>query len=61
MTKNMKCVVVSDVHLGIEYSNREKFTDFIENLEDDVERLVLLDTRIEEYGKIREICYRIDQ
>jgi len=42
MTKNMKCVVVSDVHLGIEYSNREKFTDFIENLEDDVERLVLL-------------------
>jgi metallophosphoesterase superfamily enzyme len=30
-----KCVVVSDVHLGIEYSNREKFTDFIENLESD--------------------------
>ena len=39
---NGKCVVVSDVHLGIEYSNRSKFIDFIDNLGDDVDRLVLL-------------------
>ena len=37
-----KCIAVSDVHLGIEYSNRSKFIDFIDNLGDDVDRLVLL-------------------
>ena len=42
MTKSGKCIVVSDVHLGTEDSNRDKFTEFIENLGDDVERLVLL-------------------
>ena len=42
MTKNGKCVVVSDVHLGTKYSNRDKFTDFIETLGNDVEHLVLL-------------------
>ena len=42
MTKEGKCIVVSDVHLGTENSNREAFIDFIGNLEDDVERLVLL-------------------
>ncbi|MBA1341244.1 MAG: UDP-2,3-diacylglucosamine hydrolase [ANME-2 cluster archaeon] len=42
MTGNGKCIVVSDVHLGIEYSNRSKFIDFIDNLGDDVDRLVLL-------------------
>lgn len=42
MTKTGKCVVVSDVHLGTEDSNREKFADFIDNLGDDVEHLVLL-------------------
>lgn len=35
-------MVVSDVHLGPEYSNKEKFIDFIDNLEDEVERFVLL-------------------
>ena len=39
---NGKCIAVSDVHLGIEYSNRSKFIDFIDNLGDDVDRLVLL-------------------
>jgi UDP-2,3-diacylglucosamine pyrophosphatase LpxH len=37
-----KCIVVSDVHLGVEYSNKEKFVDFIDNIENDVERIVLL-------------------
>lgn len=37
-----KCIAVSDVHLGIEYSNRSKFIDFIDNLGDDVDCLVLL-------------------
>ncbi|PXF61703.1 MAG: hypothetical protein C4B59_02270 [Candidatus Methanogaster sp.] len=39
---NRKCIAVSDVHLGIECSNRSKFIDFIDNLGDDVDRLVLL-------------------
>ena len=39
---NGKCIAVSDVHLGIEYSNRSKFIDFIDDLGDDVDRLVLL-------------------
>ncbi len=39
---NGKCIAVSDVHLGIEYSNRSKFIDFIDNLGDDVDHLVLL-------------------
>ena len=39
---NGKCIAVSDVHLGIEYSNRNKFIDFIDNLGNDVDRLVLL-------------------
>jgi UDP-2,3-diacylglucosamine hydrolase len=42
MNKTGKCVAVSDVHLGIEDSNKGKFTDFIENLKDDVKDLVLL-------------------
>ena len=42
MTKEGKCIVVSDVHLGTENSNREEFIEFIGNLEDDVECLVLL-------------------
>jgi len=42
MTKTGKCVVVSDVHLGTEDSNKGKFTEFIDNLGDDVEHLVLL-------------------
>jgi len=42
MPKTGKCVVVSDVHLGTEDSNKDKFADFIENQGDDVERLVLL-------------------
>jgi UDP-2,3-diacylglucosamine pyrophosphatase LpxH len=42
MTKTGKCVVVSDVHLGTEYSNKEQFIDLIDNLEDEVERFVLL-------------------
>ena len=29
MTKEGKCIVVSDVHLGTENSNRDKFIDFI--------------------------------
>jgi len=41
MTKTGKCVVVSDVHLGTGGSNKEKFADFIDNLGDDVDRLVL--------------------
>lgn len=39
---NGKCIAVSDVHLGIEYSNRSKFIDFIADLGDDVDHLVLL-------------------
>jgi UDP-2,3-diacylglucosamine pyrophosphatase LpxH len=42
MNKDGKCIVVSDVHLGIPDSNRDKFMDFIDNLGTDVERLVLL-------------------
>jgi UDP-2,3-diacylglucosamine pyrophosphatase LpxH len=42
MTKTGKCVVVSDVHLGTEDSNRGNFADFIEYLGTDVESLVLL-------------------
>ena len=42
MPKTGKCVVVSDVHLGTEDSNKDKFADFIENQGDDVEHLVLL-------------------
>lgn len=42
MSKDGKCIVVSDVHLGTEDSNRDKFIDFIADLEDDVECLVLL-------------------
>lgn len=41
MSEN-KCIAVSDVHLGTKASNRGKFIDFIDNLEDDVDRLVLL-------------------
>lgn len=37
-----KCIVVSDIHLGAENSNKDKFIDFIGNLEGDVERIVLL-------------------
>jgi UDP-2,3-diacylglucosamine pyrophosphatase LpxH len=37
-----KCIAVSDVHLGIEYSNKSKFIDFLDNLGDDVDHLVLL-------------------
>ena len=37
-----KCIVVSDVHLGTELSDRDRFIDFIDNLENDVDRLVLL-------------------
>lgn len=29
MTKTGKCIVISDVHLGTEDSNRDKFMDFI--------------------------------
>ncbi|KAF5425800.1 MAG: UDP-2,3-diacylglucosamine pyrophosphatase LpxH [Candidatus Methanomarinus sp.] len=39
---NGKCIAVSDVHLGIDYSNRDRFVDFIDNLGDDVDRLVLI-------------------
>ena len=42
MTETGKCVVVSDVHLGTDDSNRDKLADFIENLGTDIERLVLL-------------------
>ncbi|MCK4396316.1 UDP-2,3-diacylglucosamine diphosphatase [candidate division WOR-3 bacterium] len=42
MSEDGKCIVVSDVHLGTEYSSKDKFIDFIDDLEDDVERLVLL-------------------
>jgi len=37
-----KCIVVSDVHLGTELSDRDRFIDFIDNLENDVDHLVLL-------------------
>jgi UDP-2,3-diacylglucosamine pyrophosphatase LpxH len=37
-----KCIVVSDVHLGTELSNRDRFINFIENLENDVDHFVLL-------------------
>ena len=37
-----KCIAVSDVHLGAEESNRDRFIDFIDNIGDDVDRLVLL-------------------
>ncbi len=37
-----KCIVVSDVHLGTELSNRYRFINFIENLENDVDHFVLL-------------------
>nr|QNO49632.1 UDP-2,3-diacylglucosamine hydrolase [Methanosarcinales archaeon ANME-2c ERB4] len=39
---NRKCIAVSDVHLGTEHSNRSKFIDFLDNLGDDVDHLVLL-------------------
>ncbi len=42
MSKDGKCIAVSDVHLGAESGNRDTFIDFIENLGDDVDRLVLL-------------------
>ena len=41
MSEN-KCIVVSDVHLGTELSNRDRFINFIENLESDVDHFVLL-------------------
>ena len=41
MSEN-KCIVVSDVHLGTELSNRDRFINFIENLENDVDHFVLL-------------------
>lgn len=37
-----KCIAVSDMHLGAEGSNRDRFINFIDNIEDDVDRLVLL-------------------
>jgi metallophosphoesterase superfamily enzyme len=30
MSENKKCIAVSDVHLGVEESNMDKFIDFIE-------------------------------
>ena len=42
MTNNKKCIAVSDVHLGTKESNRGKFIEFIDNMEDDIDRLVLL-------------------
>ena len=41
MSEN-KYIVVSDVHLGTELSNRDRFINFIENLESDVDHFVLL-------------------
>jgi len=41
MSEN-KCIAVSDVHLGAEDSNRDRFIDFINNIGDDVDRIVLL-------------------
>ncbi len=41
MSEN-KCIVISDVHLGTELSDRDSFIDFIENLESDVDHFVLL-------------------
>ncbi|MHC1599439.1 MAG: metallophosphoesterase [Candidatus Methanospirareceae archaeon] len=41
MSEN-KCIVVSDVYLGTELSNRDRFINFIENLESDVDHFVLL-------------------
>ncbi|MGC9445334.1 MAG: UDP-2,3-diacylglucosamine diphosphatase [Candidatus Methanospirareceae archaeon] len=40
MTKT--CIVVSDLHLGIPASNKSKFMEFLDELPDDVERLILL-------------------
>jgi len=37
-----KCIVVSDLHLGIPESNKERFMAFLDELGDDVERLILL-------------------
>lgn len=37
-----KCIVISDVHLGTELNNRDRFINFIENLENDVDHFVLL-------------------
>ena len=37
-----KCIVVSDVHLGTELSDRDRFIDFIDDLGSDVDHLVLL-------------------
>lgn len=37
-----KCIAVSDVHLGTKDSNRSKFIHFMDNLGDDVDRIVLL-------------------
>jgi UDP-2,3-diacylglucosamine pyrophosphatase LpxH len=37
-----KCIVVSDLHLGIPESNKSKFMEFLDDLGDDVERLILL-------------------
>lgn len=40
MTEN-KCRVVSDMHIGAESDNQDTFIDFIDNLGNDVDHLVL--------------------
>ena len=40
MTEN-KCMVVSDMHIGAESDNQDTFIDFIDNLGNDVDHLVL--------------------
>ncbi len=59
---NGKCIAVSDVHLGIEYSNRSKFIDFIDNLGDDVDHLVLLGDILEFWRRdpVRVLLENID-
>lgn len=39
---NNKWIVVSDLHLGIPESNKERFAAFLDELGDDIERLILL-------------------
>lgn len=42
MIKGRQCIAVSDVHLGMPESNRDKFMDFIQHLGKNVKDLVLL-------------------
>ncbi len=50
MSRN-KCIAISDVHLGAEDSNRDSFIQFIDNIGDDVEHLVLLGDILEFWRK----------